>query len=137
MRRYLLDTNSASHLINHRKGVQERAREAKRGGAVIGTGMPVVGELVYGVEYSVTRDENLPALRRGLRRLVLWPFDRAAAFEYGRIRADLRRAGRPMQDIDIMIAAIAKTLGNCTVVSSDSDLLAVPGLTVENWAATP
>jgi tRNA(fMet)-specific endonuclease VapC len=34
----------------------------------------------------------------------------------------------------MMIAAIALTLGNCTVVSNDSDLLAVPGLTVENWA---
>ena len=42
-----------------------------------------------------------------------------------------------MQAVDIMIAATALTLGNCTVVSSDSDLLAVPGLTVENWAAAP
>jgi predicted nucleic acid-binding protein len=34
---------------------------------------------------------------------------------------------------DIMIAAIAKSLGNCTVVSADSDLTAVPGLSVESW----
>jgi tRNA(fMet)-specific endonuclease VapC len=33
-----------------------------------------------------------------------------------------------------MAAAIALSLGNCTVVSNDSDLLAIPGLTVENWA---
>jgi tRNA(fMet)-specific endonuclease VapC len=33
----------------------------------------------------------------------------------------------------VQIAAIALTLGNCTVVSTDSDLSAVPGLTVENW----
>ena len=26
-------------------------------------------------------------------------------------------------------------VGNCTVVSADSDLAAVPGLTVENWTA--
>lgn len=39
-----------------------------------------------------------------------------------------------MQVIDIMIAAVALTLGNCTVVSKDSDLSAVPGLAVENWA---
>lgn len=43
--------------------------------------------------------------------------------------------GRPMQQIDIQIAAIARTLGDCTVVSSDTDLAAVPGLTVENWTA--
>jgi predicted nucleic acid-binding protein len=34
-----------------------------------------------------------------------------------------------------MIAATALALGNCTVVSADSDLVAVPGLTVENWSA--
>jgi tRNA(fMet)-specific endonuclease VapC len=35
----------------------------------------------------------------------------------------------------MLIAAIALSLGNTTVVSADSDLAAVPGLTVENWAA--
>ena len=36
--------------------------------------------------------------------------------------------------LDTMIAAIAMTLGNCTVVlSSDSDLRAVPGLNLEDW----
>jgi len=39
-----------------------------------------------------------------------------------------------MQQIDIQVAAIALSLGNCTVVSSDSDLKAIPGLKVENWA---
>jgi tRNA(fMet)-specific endonuclease VapC len=32
-----------------------------------------------------------------------------------------------------MIAAIALSLGNCTVVTNDADLTAVPGLEVENW----
>jgi tRNA(fMet)-specific endonuclease VapC len=40
-----------------------------------------------------------------------------------------------MQQIDIMIAAIACELRNCVVVSSDSDLSAIPGLRVENWIA--
>jgi predicted nucleic acid-binding protein len=33
-----------------------------------------------------------------------------------------------------MIAAIALSLGNATVVTMDSDLASVPGLTVEIWA---
>jgi tRNA(fMet)-specific endonuclease VapC len=40
---------------------------------------------------------------------------------------------RRMQTVDIMIAAIAFSLGNCTVVSADNDPTAVPGLTVQNW----
>jgi len=49
--------------------------------------------------------------------------------------ADLKRRGRPMQQVDMMLAAIALTLGNCIVVSGDGDFTAVPGLTVENWAS--
>jgi tRNA(fMet)-specific endonuclease VapC len=33
-----------------------------------------------------------------------------------------------------MIAAIALSLGNCSVVTADSDLAAVRRLSVENWA---
>lgn len=73
-------------------------------------------------------------MKHALARLRLWPFDRKAAEEYGRIFVELKRIGRPIQQIDIQIAAIALSLANCTVVSVDSDLSAVPGLTVENWA---
>jgi tRNA(fMet)-specific endonuclease VapC len=69
-----------------------------------------------------------------LPNLVIWPFDIAAAEEFGRIAAALRRSGRPMQQIDMQVAAIALCMGKTTVVSSDSDLAAVPGLTVENWS---
>ena len=50
------------------------------------------------------------------------------------IASELKRAGRKMQVPDMMIAAIALSLGKTTVVSKDSDLWAVPGLDVENWA---
>jgi tRNA(fMet)-specific endonuclease VapC len=39
-----------------------------------------------------------------------------------------------MQQIDMQIGAIARTLPNCVVVSKDSDLSAIPGIAVENWA---
>lgn len=82
---------------------------------------------------SSSRAANQSMVQQGLRYLKCWPLDRAASEIYGRLYADLRRRGRPMQVIDIMLAAIALSLGNCTVVSTDSDLLAIPGLSVENW----
>ena len=76
-------------------------------------------------------------LQLALETWRLWPTTEAAAFEYGRIAVALRRLGHPMGQNDIMIAAIALTLGNCTVVTMDSDLFAVPNLSVENWTAQP
>ncbi len=135
MKRYLLDTGIMGDFINRRRGVDVKAREARQRGARIGTGMPVVGELFFGVEASATRDANLAKLKRALSGIICWPFDRAAAEDFGRLAAELKRVGRSMQQIDVQIAAIALSLGNCTVVSADSDLAAVPGLTVENWAS--
>lgn len=134
MRRYLLDTGPAFDFLNRRRGVYLRAEEERIRGYKIGICVPVLGEIYFGIEGSSTREDNLSLVRRGLSRLIIWPFDVAAAREFGRLFAELRRVGRPMQQVDVQIAAIALSLGNTTVVSSDSDLAAVPGLRVENWA---
>jgi tRNA(fMet)-specific endonuclease VapC len=135
MSRYLLDTGIAQDFINQRNGVRERADAARKEGNRIGICTPVLGELWSGVEGSASRDRNLRRLQHGLSRLVVWPYTNDAAEEFGRVFAELRRIGRPMQQIDIMIAAIAFTLGQCVVVTTDADLATVPGLTVENWVA--
>jgi tRNA(fMet)-specific endonuclease VapC len=133
MTRYLLDTNMAGHFVNRRHGVHERVHDEVSKGNRVGIAMPVLAELVYGIEWSGSRDRNMQRLRTAMPSLKVWPFDEKAAFEYGRVAAELRRVGRPMQVVDMMVAAVAFSLGNCTVVSTDSDLSAVPGLKVENW----
>jgi tRNA(fMet)-specific endonuclease VapC len=132
--RFLLDTGIAADYLNKRKGVFERARAERTKGNPVGIAIPVLAELVYGIEKSASRDPNMKLLRAALPSLRLWPFNDDAAFEYGRLYAELLRIGRPMPVIDIMIASVALSLGKCTVVSKDSDLSAVPGLSAENWA---
>jgi tRNA(fMet)-specific endonuclease VapC len=134
MRRFLLDTGIAGDFINRRRGVYEPARHEVTRGNRVGIGIPVLAELVYGIEQSTSRDRNMQRLRTTLPAWKVWPFDDKAAFEYGRLAAELKRIGRPMQQVDIMIAAITFSLGNCSDVTADTDLAAVPGLTVENWA---
>lgn len=134
MRLFLLDTGIASDFVNRRNPVDDRVREAFQHGDRVGLGTPVLGELRGGIEHSKSRDANLARLRHHLQKLRIWPFDKSAAEEFGRLYAELRRIGRPMQQIDMQIAAIARCLGNCTVVSKDSDLSAVPGLAVVDWS---
>jgi tRNA(fMet)-specific endonuclease VapC len=133
-RRYLLDTGIAQDYQDQRYGVRQRAVEERRNGHRIGICVPVLGELWSGVECSSTRERNRTSLRHALSTLILWPFTVEAAEEYGRVFAELKRAGRPMQQIDMQIGAIARTLPNCVVVTKDSDLSAIPGITVESWA---
>jgi tRNA(fMet)-specific endonuclease VapC len=135
MTRYLLDTGIAGDFVFRRRGVYQRAREEAGRGHRVGICPPVLGELWYGIELSSSRDKNAKRLRRMLPELVVWPYDVRAAEEFGRLSAALRKAGRSMQQIDVQVAAIALTLGRCVVVTTDTDLSAVPGLAVENWAA--
>jgi tRNA(fMet)-specific endonuclease VapC len=133
MTRYLLDTNAVGDWMNHRRGVDVRAREAKQRGAILGTCEPVVAELFFGAENSASRDDNLVQLRRALRGLKCWPLSRAASEEFGRLMTGFKRAGKTIGPIDVLIAAIARTLPDCVVVSQDGDMNVIPGLSVENW----
>ena len=134
MTKYLLDTGVAGDFVNHRHGIFEEVKRTRARGFSVGIGVPVLAELAFGIERSVTREANLRLLQLSLDTLKIWPFDKDAAFEFGRLHAELRRNGRPMQIIDIMIAAIAKTMGNCVVVTKDSDFEAISGLALANWA---
>jgi len=93
MKRFLLDTNSAGHCIFRRRGVHERTKQARKEGGKIGIGMPVLAELLAGVAYSESRDKNLTIVNRNLSLFRIWPFTREAARVYGRLFAELRRAG--------------------------------------------
>ncbi len=135
MRRHLLDTGTAGDLISRRRGVDLRVREAVLRGDQVGICIPVLGELWAGMELSATREHNVVRMRHALAKLRPWPFDVKAAEEYGRVFAELRRIGKTIQQIDMQIAAIARSLGNCAVVTRDNDFVAVPGLVVVNWAS--
>src|SRR5258708_35267707 len=118
MTRFLLDTGIAGDYIHRRRGVYAKARQAITDGDRVGIGVPVLAELWFGVENSSSRDRNAERLRRVLPDLVVWPLTEQAAEEYGKIAATMKRAGRPIGKIDMLIAAIALSLGNTTIVSA-------------------
>lgn len=70
-----------------------------------------------------------------LRTLAIWPYSPEAAAVYGVIFAEMRLTGRVIQQIDMQIGAIARTLPNCIVVSKDADLKAIHAVAVEDWSA--
>ena len=134
MKRWMLDSGIANDLMNKREPVESRVRAALARGDHVGIATPVLGELRAGIENCRNREGNLRLLVQCLTRLRLWSFDKSAAEEFGVLQAELRRLGRNMQQIDVQIAAIAFALGNCAVVTKDSDLSRVPNLEVVDWS---
>ena len=132
-RRYLLDTGPAQDFQDRRGDVRSRVLAHRRNGHRVGICTPVLGELWSGVELSANRERNCQSLFEALHVLSIWPYTPEAAEKFGVIFAELRRAGRVIQQIDMQIGAVAKTLPNCIVVSKDADLKAIPGIVVEDW----
>ncbi len=133
-RHYLMDTGIAQDYQARRRGVREAVKARRSTGARVGICVPVLGELWSGVECSDSRERNLAALLEALTTLFICPFTTVAAEEYGRIFAELKRVGRRIQQVDMQVAAIVHSLPNCVVVTKDSDLKAISGIVVENWA---
>jgi len=133
MKRYLLDTSVAGDYLTGRRAIDDHVGELTRAGHSVGTCTPVIGELVAGILGSNLIDRRIAMLNRRLKLIRIWPYEIDTAYEFGRIWSELKRIGRPMQQIDVQIAAVAMTLRRCTVLTKDRDLLAVPGLDVELW----
>lgn len=132
--RYLLDSGILSSFIQARQPVMRRAVAAVRAGHVLGICTPVLGEFIAGLMKSNAPAKNIRRLNHKLNDLRLWNYDRSAAEEYGVIQNDLRERGLLIQVVDMQTAAVAKALGNCTVVTKDGDFKRIPGLRSEDWS---
>lgn len=98
----------------------------------VGISAITLAELEHGVERSAKPDQNRVALREFCAPLEIQPFD-AAANAYGRIRADLQRAGQVIGPMDLLIAAHALAEGATMVTNNEREFRRVEGLAVENW----
>jgi tRNA(fMet)-specific endonuclease VapC len=130
---YLLDTNHATHLLGGSANLLRRVAGATHGVA-FGISMTVLGELFYAAYASQRREDNLRAVRAFAADSLIWPYDEAAAEEFGRIQAEQKTKGRPIPSADAQIAAVAR-LHSLIVLSADHHIQFLNNLTVENWLA--
>ena len=128
--RYLLDTNHASGLF--RKLPKLQARVGSATGDAFLLCQPSIGELWFMVFNSSRIQENERDLLRFLGTFDHHEYDAGAAIEFGRIKCELRRIGRPIPDVDVQIAAVARAHG-LTLLTADSHFAFVERLKIENW----
>jgi tRNA(fMet)-specific endonuclease VapC len=129
--RYLLDTNIVSDLVRNPDGrVTQRIRQV--GEAHICTSIIVAAELRCGV--AKRGSPRLAAqLAAVLGALEVVPFEAPADAEYGRLRAGLEQAGRPIGGNYMLIAAQAVALGHTVVTDNEREFARIAGLRCENW----
>lgn len=129
--KYMLDTNMCIYAQKQNPNVLAKIHENYQEGLAISS--ITLAELEYGVQASVNPEKNMVALLKFLTIVEILPFESSAAFEYGKIRADLRRKGTPIGNMDMLIAAHAKAQNLIVVTHNTREFERVEDLQLDDW----
>lgn len=132
--RYLLDTNICIYIAKHNPPAV-RARFEQISADALAISVITLGELQHGAEKSQSRDKALAALRQLQSAIQVMPLTTAVGQHHGEIRSGLERAGQPIGNNDLWIAAHARAEGWVLVTNNERGFRRVAGLVVENWVA--
>jgi tRNA(fMet)-specific endonuclease VapC len=129
--RYLLDTNILSHLIRNPTGLVFNRLESILP-ATACTSIIVSAEIRFGLCKGASEKLKIQA-EKVLEVLDILPLEKPVDEYYGRIRALLNQAGKPIGGNDLLIAVHALALNLILVSANVREFSRVAGLRVENW----
>jgi tRNA(fMet)-specific endonuclease VapC len=131
---WMLDTNTLSDLIrNPREALVQRLSSMEPD--AVATSIVVACELRFGARRKGS-DALTSRVEQLLGALTVLPFDEPADQHYADIRAALERAGTPIGNHDLFIAAHARSRGMTLVTHNTREFERVSGLSVEDWMAS-
>lgn len=128
MTRYLLDTNTVSHLIKSHPMVARRVTQVPMTSLCISA--ITEGEMLFGLAKRPDATRLHVAVREFLLRVDVLPWN--SADRYGAARADLETRAKPLAPLDLLIAAHALSVG-AVLVTNDHAFAFVTGLEIEDW----
>ena len=131
--RYLLDTNTVSYFIRRSsESLEKRMKQSLRQStAAIST--ITRAELRYGQALMESQDKRRSIIDQLLMQLPHLPWTLEAADHYGVIKAQLKRDGAPIGEIDTQIAAHAMAENLILVTHNTKHFEKVLELRLEDW----
>lgn len=128
--RYLLDTNTVSHLIKRHPQATQRLLAVPMHS--LGISAITAGELAFGLAKRPEAVALRAAVHEFLRRVDVLPWDADVAQTYGQLRAQVQSEGIGLSALDMQIAAHAVHV-QAILVSSDQAFGRLTQLKHENW----
>lgn len=130
MKRYMLDTNTVSHLIKAHPTVAQHMVAVPMASLCISA--ITEGELLFGLAKRPNATRLHVAVRQLLRRVDVLPWDSVIAEHYGTVRADMAGQGKTLAPLDLLIATHALGV-SAVLVTNDRAFGQVAHLHLEDW----
>lgn len=127
---FLIDTNICSAYIKGNRSVWSRFLQHAGGMAL---SVVTVGELWTWAQRAKTRPQSRHAVAELIELLDVIDIDVQVALRFGELRAQLLDAGKPMPDMDMLIAATALVHDLTLVTHNTNDFQSVAGLSLADW----
>jgi tRNA(fMet)-specific endonuclease VapC len=125
------------YLLNGDERVKSRVAQA--GVEAISVSILTVAELYFGAYNSLQLEANLERIHEFLSPPgpIILSIDDAAAEYFGKFKAALRRDGKPIGDVDLLIAGIAASRGLKVVTNNTEHFKRIADISLENWLRLP
>ena len=128
---YLLDTNICIALIKNVPGVREKIIRAGIENCLVPD--IAVAELYYGAAKS-ERPEHFDDVDFIVQHFEMLSIDPSLE-TYGRLKHELEKLVRPIDDFDLLIGAVAKQSNITLVTHNTKHFSHIPGIVLEDWIA--
>jgi len=129
---YLLDTNICIYIIKQKPiNVFKKFKKFDIGELKISS--ITFAELYFSVYNSQNIEKNLKIIKNFLLPFEIIEFDEKAAVEYAKIKADLRKKGKIIGELDMQIAGVALSNNLILVTNNEKEFNRIENLKIENW----
>lgn len=129
---YLLDTNICIYIAKH-KPIEVLQRFQLLEVGQVGMSLITHGELTHGAYKSQQPQLALSKLQQLVELIPVMPIAATVSEHYGQIRSSLEKAGTPIGNNDLWIAAHALDLQVTLVTNNVREFERIPSLKLENW----
>ncbi len=130
---YMLDTNTASYIIKGEPAViRERLRNVPMTNVCIST--ITEAELLRGVAKKPEAKRLPVAVKEFLLRVEILPWDSDAADAYAQLRTACESEGKPLGNMDMLIAAHSVSVGAVLVTNDKAFYNVKHHLMLEEWS---
>lgn len=127
---FMLDTDISSYIIKRRPS--SLVEKFERHGETLSVSVITAAELRFGAE-KAARPKLTELVEAYLDRLAILDWTNEVTRHYARIRSLLERSGKPIGNMDLLIAAHAISLGMTVVTNNLKHFANVPDLKIDVW----